>query len=146
MLKRYALLIPMLYCDAITDAMTKGLGQQTACVRYNILTSTLDVVFLYILLPRYGMLGYFLSFLITHLLNFVLSLRQLLKITGESIPFHVPAFAVTSAIAAIWAVSHLSAPTLKAILYPVLLGCLLYLLGIIRREDLRWLKGLLRKK
>ena len=145
-LKLYALLTPMLYCDAITDAMTKGLGQQTACVRYNILTSTLDVVFLYILLPKYGMLGYFLSFLMTHLLNFTLSLRRLLKITGEAIPFHIPALAVSAAAAAIWTVSHLSVPTLQAILYPTLLGSLLCLLGIISREDIRWLKGLLRKK
>ena len=61
-LRLYSLLVPMLYCDAITDAMTKGLGQQTACVRYNILTSTLDVIFLFLLLPRYGMMGYFVSF------------------------------------------------------------------------------------
>ena len=54
-LRLYSLLIPMLYCDAITDAMTKGLGQQKICVRYNILTSGLDVIFLWILLPQYGM-------------------------------------------------------------------------------------------
>ena len=57
-LRLYGLLVPMLYCDALTDAMTKGLGQQTACVRYNILTSAMDVAFLYILLPKYGMGGY----------------------------------------------------------------------------------------
>ena len=42
-LRRFSLMIPMLYCDAIIDAMTKGLGQQKDCVRYNILTSALDV-------------------------------------------------------------------------------------------------------
>lgn len=44
-LRLYALLIPMLYCDAITDAMTKGLGQQKVCVRYNIITNSMDVFF-----------------------------------------------------------------------------------------------------
>lgn len=71
----FALLSPMLYCDALIDAMTKGLGQQTYCVRYNIITSALDLLLLYILLPRYGMYGYFLSFFATHLLNFALSIR-----------------------------------------------------------------------
>ena len=33
-LRWYSLLVPMLYCDIITDAMTKGLGQQKICVRY----------------------------------------------------------------------------------------------------------------
>ena len=145
-LKCYAILIPMLYCDAITDAMTKGLGQQKICVRYNILTSAMDVVFLYLLLPDYGMDGYFFSFLITHLLNFLLSLRLLLKTTGERIPFHIPTLSAAAAMAAIWAVSHLSAPGLQAIVYPVLLGTLLFLLGIISLEDIQWLKSLVHKK
>lgn len=145
-LKLYSLLVPMLYCDAITDAMTKGLGQQKACVRYNILTSAMDVLFLYILLPNYGMDGYFLSFFVTHLVNFILSLRRLLIIAGERIPFYIPALAAVSAISALWTVSHLSVPGLQAAVYPVLLGCLLYLLHVIRQEDILWIKGLLRKK
>lgn len=145
-LRLYALLIPMLYSDAITDAMTKGLGQQKVCVRYNIFTNILDVLFLYFLLPVYGMRGYFLSFLVTHVINFGLSLRRLLKITGEHIPFHVPALALSAALAAIWMVAHLSAASLQAVLYPILLLCLLYLFGIVSREDVRWLKGLIRKK
>jgi stage V sporulation protein B len=93
-LRLYALLIPMLYCDALTDAMTKGLGQQKICVRYNILTSALDIAFLYLLLPKYGMMGYFVSFFATHLLNFILSLRRLLKITHTRLPVTVPVFSV----------------------------------------------------
>lgn len=77
-LRLYALLIPMLYCDAITDSINKGMGQQKHCVRINILTAALDVCFLYLLLPRYGMQGYFFSFFLTHLLNFCLSLGLLL--------------------------------------------------------------------
>lgn len=145
-LRLYSLLIPMLYCDAITDAMTKGLGQQKICVRYNILTSALDVIFLYILLPQYGMMGYFASFLVTHLLNFILSLRRLLKITGEVIPFYLPAFAAAAAMCAIWGASHFTHPVLRSGAYVALLGSLLYLLKVISREDIAWIKGLLRKK
>jgi len=145
-LKLYTLLIPMLYCDSITDAMTKGLGQQKICVRYNILTSFLDVVFLYILLPKYGMTGYFISFFLTHFLNFGLSLRRLLKITGESIPFHVPAVAIAAAVASAWAAGHLSGVLGPVMVYPIILYCLLYLLGVIRREDLRWLRGMVKRK
>ena len=46
-LRIFAVLVPMLYCDAIVDAMTKGLGQQKICVRYNILTSSMDVLLLF---------------------------------------------------------------------------------------------------
>ena len=144
-LRLYALLVPMLYCDAITDAMTKGLGQQKACVRYNILTNTLDVVFLYLLLPRWGTNGYFVSFLITHLLNFMLSLGRLLKITGMALPFPVPAFTIAASLGSVFVVSHLSQPGLQAAVYPIVLGCTLYLLKVISREDIAWLKGLMIK-
>lgn len=142
-LRNYALLVPMLYCDAITDAMTKGLGQQKICVRYNILTSGMDVIFLYILLPKYGMEGYFFSFLITHGLNFVLSLRRLLKITRERIPFYIPALAVSAAIISLWSVSHLYGTFLKIPAYLALLVSLLYLLRVIGKEDILWIRGLI---
>ena len=145
-LKRYALLIPVLYCDAITDAMIKGLGQQKISVRYNIITNIMDVVFLYLLLPRFGMEGYLFSFLVTHLVNFGLSLRRLLKITGEHIPIRIPIFSIAAAAGSIWAASHLSYPGLQAFTYPVLLVCALYLLNIIHREDIAWLWKLVHKK
>lgn len=145
-LRLYALLIPMLYCDAITDAMTKGLGQQKICVRYNILTSAMDVVFLYLLLPKYGMQGYFFSFLVTHLLNFILSLRRLMKITHMKLPLPIPAAGAVCAVCGVWVASHLVNPVLQAVLYPIILGCLLYLGKIIRSEDVRWIKGLVHKK
>lgn len=142
-LRLYSLMIPMLYCDAITDAMTKGLGQQKICVRYNILTSGLDVIFLYLLLPNYGMMGYFVSFLVTHLLNFFLSLRRLLKITGQHIPFHVPALTAAAAMAAVWGASGFANPISRSVMYAAALMSLLYLLKVIGKEDLLWIKGLI---
>lgn len=145
-LRLYALLIPMLYCDAITDAMTKGLGQQKVCVRYNILTSAMDVVFLFFLLPEYGMMGYFFSFLVTHLLNFLLSLQRLLKITGIKLPLHTPLLAASATLTAIWGASGISQPVMQCIVYLALLGSLLCLLQVTGKEDFFWLKGLVHKK
>jgi len=145
-LKLYALLVPMLYCDALTDAMTKGLGQQKVCVRYNILTSAMDVFFLYLLLPNYGMDGYFISFLITHLVNFLLSLRRLLKISGISLPFHIPVLSLSAAMGAVIGASKISSSIGQCIAYCGLLGSLLYLCRIIGQEDFQWLLGLIRTK
>ncbi len=145
-LKLYTLLLPMLYCDALTDAMTKGLGQQKKCVRYNILTSAMDVAFLYLLLPKYGMEGYFFSFLVTHLVNFGLSLRLLLKISGVSIPFYVPALSLSAAMAALLGASQIAGSAGQCLAYTALLGSFLYLCKIIRQEDLHWFLGLLRAK
>lgn len=145
-LKQYALLIPMLYCDAITDAMTKGLGQQKACVRYNIITSAMDVILLFVLLPRYGMGGYFFSFFVTHLLNFILSLRRLLLIVGNVISGKTPALMVIAAAASVFAASHLNFPAGQTIAFILIFGCLLVLLQVVGKEDIRWIRGLILKK
>ena len=145
-LRLYAMLSPMLYCDAIVDAMTKGLGQQKICVRYNILTSAMDVAFLYLLLPRWGMEGYFVSFLITHLVNFILSLRRLLRISGVRLPFHAPALALACTLGALWCAGHLKAPVSRCASFAVLLGSLLTLSRVIGREDLTWFLGILRAR
>ena len=137
-LRWYALMIPFLYCDAITDAMTKGLGQQRVCVRYNILTSFLDVVFLFLLLPAYGMKGYFFSFLITHLINFLLSMRRLCIITGFHIPFATPALSVSAGMLAAWGANALHLP----LAYIPMFFLLLNLFGVLRREDVRWIRQL----
>lgn len=145
-LRLYAVLAPMLYCDAIVDAMTKGLGQQKTCVRYNILTSSMDVALLYLLLPRWGMEGYFVSFLVTHLLNFLLSLRRLLKITGIRLPFHTPALALASALGAACCAEMLSAPYAGCAVFLVVLGCMLCLFGVLKADDLRWFAGVIIRK
>ena len=145
-LKLYALLIPMLYCDAITDAMVKGLGQQKICVRYKIFTSALDVAFLYLLLPGYGMSGYYASFLLTHVINFGLSLGRLLKITIGNIPAHIPLMSAAAAAFSIWAASYVKTPIVRCSCYLLILGSLLFLFKIITFTDLRWLKSLIYKK
>lgn len=145
-LRLFSILIPMLYCDAITDAMIKGLGQQTASVRYNILTSFLDVVFLYLLLPRYGMTGYFFSFLVTHLLNFILSLGRLIKTANLSLSVQVPVLTAAASVAAVWISSYLPSPVWQALGCIVILGCLLFLTRVLKKEDILWVKGLICKK
>jgi len=144
-MRRYALLIPMLYCDAITDAMTKGLGQQRACVRYNIITSFLDVVLLFFLLPSFGMQGYFISFTLTHLLNFILSIRRLAKVSAVRLSGRTAIVAVASTGVGIWIASFVK-PVPGSLFCLIIIGCLMVLGKIIGREEVIWLKGLLQKK
>ncbi len=145
-LRLYALLIPMLYCDAVTDAMTKGLGQQRACVRYNILTSAMDVVLLFLLLPKFGMQGYFISFLVTHLLNFILSLRRLLHISGTRISLGAPVLTILATAGAIWICSHLQGGLVCCGAYVIVMGCLLFLLQVLKKDDVLWITGLMTNK
>lgn len=145
-LRWFSPLTVMLYADIVTDAMIKGLGQQKASVRYNILTSSMDVVLLFILLPKYGIVGYFISFLITHVINFILSIRRLLKITGEHIPLNIPVITIGCAVLAVALSSVVPMPLLRCVTFAIILFCLLFLMKILDREDIHWVKGLICKK
>ena len=145
-LRMYAILAPMLYCDAITDAMTKGLGKQKTCVRYNIITSALDVVLLFILLPKYGMSGYFASFLITHLINFCLSIQLLSKLVGKLIAPKKIYPCVLSVLCAVAAACCTGKGFQRNIIFTIVYFAILTLFGTISKKDMKWIRGLLLKK
>ncbi len=140
----YAWLIPMLYCDAMVDAMNKGLGKQKICVRYNILTAILDVVGLYWLLPEWGMMGYYISFLISHAVNAALSLGLLLRTTKIRVRVALPALTMLAMVSSAFAASYLPVTGMKCGVFLLLLAASLALLGVLRPEDGRWLIGLAR--
>lgn len=142
-LRWFAPLTVMLYCDIVTDAMVKGLGQQKYSVRYNILTSAMDVVFLFILLPKYGTAGYFASFLVTHAINFYLSFRRLLKITGRHIALRQPLLTAAAAILSAAVATIFPTAAGRCISFTLLFFCLLAILRVITIRDLRWLKSLI---
>ncbi len=142
-LRWFALLAPMLYVDAIVDAMTKGLGQQKICVRYNILTSAMDVALLFVLLPKYGMQGYFASFLITHAVNAFLSLRLLLKITKLRLPLRIPLLTAVTMLLCVFGAGRVPGAAGKVLSFLAAAISVLYLLRILRKEDFLWLRGLL---
>jgi stage V sporulation protein B len=141
-LRRFALLAPMLYCDAIIDAMNKGLGKQQICVRFNILTSVMDVVGLYVLLPTMGMKGYFISFLASHVVNFVLSLGLLLKTTGLRLRLHIPVLTAGAVLAALLWGNFLPGLPTKATFSLLICFCTLRFCGVLSAEDITWLFGL----
>ena len=145
-LRLLAPLAVMLYCDNVTDAMIKGLGEQKASVRYNICTNIMDVILLYLLLPRLGITGYFISFTVTHVINFILSLRRLLKITGLSLKMTVPVLTVAAGIIATFLAGFVESPILSAIAGLLILSSLFVLFGIIQKEDMLWIKNLLKAK
>ena len=136
--------------DAIVDGMLKGLGEQVACVRYNTITMAMDVLLLRALLPRFGLAAYLLSFAVTHLVNFVLSLRRLLTVTGHTpdIRYAVRAlFCTIGAAAAAFSVFGLGlwpAMLLRGAVFFAAFALLLRLTGTLERSDAIWLRQALR--
>ena len=138
----YALLIPMLYSDAIIDAVNKGLGQQKICVRINIFTAALDVAGLYILLPRWGMDGYFVSFFVSHAVNMALSLALLLKHTNMRISVRIPAWTMLALLIGITFSQMVKIPAVKVVIFLFLVFSLLRIWDVVHGEDLQWLQSL----
>ncbi len=148
-LRLYAPLVPILYLDIVVDAMCKGLGQQSANARYNFLTNLLDVVLLWLLLPRFGMGGYYFSFAASHLVNFALSLRRLGQSAGLRFsPGPAVKSALCGAIAALPVFLLRPQDGTAGALVPM--GCYLLALGslwllfrVVGWRDVLWLQGLL---
>ena len=145
-LRVFAPMVLILYMDAMVDGMHKGLGQQVACVRYNTFTSFLDVVFLYTLLPRYGIRAYVFTFVLTHVINFYLSIRRLLLVTGytPSVSFTLRSLfcAVTAVLAGgclsggpLWLVAGYRLTAFGAVFF-----LLLTLTNSLTRDDRVWLR------
>lgn len=147
-LRLYAPLVPILYLDGVVDAMCKGLGQQSANARYNLLTNLLDVALLWLLLPRWGMGGYYFSFTATHLLNFALSLRRLGKSAGLRFRLRPAARALLCGAAAVLPAALLRPREGIAGAAAPAGCCLLALLSlwlafrVVGWKDVLWLKGL----
>ncbi len=72
-----SLLMPVMYLDTMVDGMLKGLNEQLASMRYNILDSSLCVLFVYILLPKYAVKGYLFILFFSEIMNFSLSFHRL---------------------------------------------------------------------
>lgn len=150
-LRIFAPMVLFLYLDSIVDGIHKGLGEQVYCVRVNTLTNLLDVIFLWILLPRYGINGFIFTFMVTHILNFYLSIARLSKVTGYRLPL---AFFGKSHLCAVIATIFASFATLthQSLLitlltsgasYLLIFGCLLLLTSTFSGKELRWFRNLL---
>ncbi|MBR2731949.1 MAG: oligosaccharide flippase family protein [Clostridia bacterium] len=79
-LRILAPLIPLMYMDNVTDGMLKGLDEQVASMRYNVIDSALCVVLVRFLLPVSAVKGYLFILYISELFNFYLSFRRLITV------------------------------------------------------------------
>ena len=150
LLRILAPMVLSLYMDAIVDGMLKGLGEQVACVRYNTVTMAMDVLLLRAFLPRFGLAAYLASFAVTHLVNFAMSLRRLLVVTGHTPDVRYAAralfctIAATAAAFSIFGLGLWPMMLLRGGVFFTVFALMLRLTGTLQRRDAVWLRQALR--
>ena len=115
---------------------------QTYCVRYKMVTNSLDGCLLFILLPQFGLKGCFASFLITHLLIFLLSLRRLVIVSGIKVNLLSPVLSAAAAIVSVLGAMSFTGWLRQSIAFFGLFLSVCYLLGVIHPGDIQWLHSL----
>lgn len=85
--KVIAPLIFFMYMDNIIDSILKGMNKQFSVMCCNILDLSITTCFIYFFLPIYGIKGYIISIFISELLNFTVSLVQMIKYCKLKINF-----------------------------------------------------------
>lgn len=143
----FAPLALIMYMDSLTDGLLKGLGEQMASMRYNIIDAFCGLTMVLLVVPRKGVAGYIFAVFFTEILNFVLSLGRLLSVSrlsvGVSLLLRVTLSAVCSVVGAAVLLPQgavLARAALALLFYPVVL----YLSSCVSREDVAWLGSVLR--
>ena len=148
-IKLLSVLLPVMYLDTVTDGLLKGLDQQLASMRYNIIDSGLCVVLVYFLLPQFAVKGYIFILFLSEIINFAFSFNRLTK-TAE-IKINVLSDLGKPLLAALGAGSVLNLLTYYAfpdeasklilaiitVLFVLLYFFCLRILGCINKKDIR---------
>ena len=76
-----------MYMDNIIDSILKGLNKQFGVMFCNVLDLSVTTCFIYFLLPVLGIKGYIISIFISELLNFSISIFQMVKYSNLKLNF-----------------------------------------------------------
>lgn len=69
-----------IYVDTVVDSVLRGLDAQVGVMIINILDLAISTSFIYFFVPKLGLVGYLISIYMSEVLNFIVSLAQLIKI------------------------------------------------------------------
>lgn len=72
-------LVIVMYADTLTDSILKGIDCQNSVVIINIIDTILCIIFIWLIIPKMGAVGYILVLYISEIINIILSLCSLVK-------------------------------------------------------------------
>lgn len=75
-------LVPLMFLDTTVDSVLKGLGEQVYTMKVNIIDAAICLVFVVLLVPRMGIMGYVVVIYVSEAVNLMLSVLRMQKVTG----------------------------------------------------------------
>ena len=151
-------IIPLMYLDSVVDGMLKGLNEQLSYLSYNMIDSVIRVFLIFTLLPLCGLKGVIIVIFVSEILNSILSIARLLKVT--QLQFQVanwllkPILSVALPGFLLLSMGHLGlsfSSSLSKVFFEIFTMticyfALLFLTRCIGREELQWIKGLFTRR
>ena len=130
-------LIPVMYFDSMADGILRGLDKQNATFLYSIADCILRLILIYILVPRFGMLGFLSVMFASNIFTCFLNCRKMVKtvgyIDGAFLKLVVPAtFSVVAVVfARFFAVKICKTQGLYYMLVFALMAVIIYIVGMV---------------
>lgn len=126
MLYVLAPMVPMMYAETVCTAILRGIGEQSALLRYSVIDSVIRLGLISVLVPRAGMDGMMAVMTVSNILTPLLCMRKIKKLTGASVFFSEPLYACIFPAAVLVVLKGLLLRKLPYIL-SLLLGALLFI-------------------
>lgn len=136
----------IMYIDTVVDGMLRGLNEQVNVMKCNILDLFVSTTLLYFLLPVYSIYGYILVIYISELLNGILSIKQLVKVTKLKIKYFSWIFKpVGAALLTRYIITFINLDTasnifsliIKIIIFLAIYIALLFITQCMNKKDLK---------
>lgn len=129
-------LVPIMYLDTAVDSVLKGLGKQFYCMKVNILDSTLSLLLVLLLVPKFGTWGYVVCVYIAELVNASFSIVKMLSETKTRVsPLWILIPLLSILIAASFVRIIVSfVPALDSTIFKILTTALIYSVIIIPKS------------
>ncbi len=158
-IRMLAPLIPIMYVDSSVDAVLKGMGEQVYSMNVNIADALASVILVWILTPRLGLYGYIITIYFTEILNTTLSLTKMLSVSKMRVNLWQLVFGPLIAVLGVCCFLNIVLPFLMPhlpigtrtgeVIFSICTAAVLYiavlpLVGVIRKSDVKELKGIVK--
>jgi stage V sporulation protein B len=100
-------LVPAMFLDMTIDGLLKGLDEQRSVMNYNILDSALCVIMVLLVLPPFGVKGYYIILYAAELINLALSANRLLSVSDAHLSLRESIIKCILCAGAAWGVTRM---------------------------------------